>query len=150
MLNKVSSIRCVNDACGIRPPLSSDGDKSLPLIIFYMNLMQVEAVAVIDENNYCIGFATSEDVVSQIDEETAEDSNTVLRDVMRQPTMSVYLDDPIEQALNMMKFYQLDWLPVISYKTKKFTGLICREDIEELSVNIIPFVKRKISYGEAA
>lgn len=150
MLNKVSLIPCVKDACGIRPPLSSDGSKSLPLVLFYMNLMKVEAVGVVDKNNYCIGFATSQDVISRMDEGQENNPGACLRDLMRQPAMSVYLDDPIEQALIMMKSHDVNWLPVISYHTKQFTGLICREDIEELPMNIIPFVKRKISYGEAA
>jgi len=64
--------------------------------------------------------------------------------------MSVYLDDPVEQALVMMTLHKIDWLPVIDYETKTFSGLICREDVEILPFNIIPFLKRKYSCGEAA
>jgi predicted transcriptional regulator len=115
-----------------------------------MNIMKVEAAGVVDEGNYCIGFVTSEDLISHVPEKEIHGPDASLRDVMRQPNMSVYRDDPIEQALVMMKSHKINWLPVIDYDTKQFCGLICRKDIEDLALNIIPFVKRKFSYGEAA
>lgn len=139
MFGQSASIQCVKDVCHIRAPLSATAEKSLPLILFYMNIMKVEAAGVIDEGNYCIGFVTSEDLIAHNHEES-------LKDIMRQPSMSVYRDDPIEQALIMMKNHKINWLPVIDYDTKQFFGLICRKDIESLSLNVIPFIQGKAPY----
>lgn len=143
MFGQSSSIQCVKDVCHIRAALSATAEKSLPLILFYMNIMKVEAAGVIDEANYCIGFVTSEDLMAHNHEES-------LKDIMRQPSMSVYRDDPIEQALIMMKNHRINWLPVIDYDTKQFFGLVCRKDIENLTLNVIPFIQGKMPYPSAS
>ncbi len=135
-----SSIQCVKDACNVRAPLSTNSDKSLTLVLFYMNIMKVEAAGIVDDRNCCIGFITSDDVVDHLCDNIPD---TSVKDIMRQPSMTVYLDDPIEKALIMMKTHQIDWLPVIDFNTQQFCALIYRKDIKSTPLNIIPFLKRR-------
>ena len=148
MINAIPHIQCVNDVCTINPPLSAEANTSLPLIMFYMNLMKVQAAAIVDENNHCIGFVIGDDFMNYVNDGKKSRKDPCVADIMRSPNMSVYSDESVEQALIMMRLHKIDWLPVIDFKTQKFSGLICREDIESRTSNTIPFLKRKFSYEE--
>jgi predicted transcriptional regulator len=150
MFNGITPVQYVSDACNINSLLSTKSNSSLPLVIFYMNFMKVEAAGVVDEQNHCIGFIISEDLIDFSNSKKKNKQYSCIADVMRVPNMSVYLDDPIEQALIMMRLHKVDWLPVIDFDTQHFSGLICRKDIENLPTNIIAFPKEKFSYGNAA
>lgn len=147
MIDENISVQCVNDVCAAQPSLSLEPDSSLPFVVFVMNLMKVEAAGIVDKKNHCVGFVTCDDVIDHVCDEKQGEDEPCVADVMRPPNMSVYLDDPVEQALIMMKLHKIDWLPVIDFDTQKFFGLICRKDIETLPSNITPFPKRKISCG---
>jgi CBS domain-containing protein len=150
MISENMPVQCIGDICTLKSPLFTDIDISLPQIIFYMNLMEVEAAAVVDEDNHCIGFVTGDDVIDHVCDENKGGKEPCVADIMRPPNMSVYLDDPVEQALIMMRLHKIDWLPVIDFDTQKFSGLVCREDIENMPTNIVPFPKGKLPYDEAA
>lgn len=143
MTNQKKAVQCVRDVCVLRPPLSAGRDASLPLVAFYMNLMKVEAVAVVDEDDHCIGFVTGDDLIDPFYDNKIDGKEPCTADIMRPPNMSIYLDDHIEQALIVMNMHNLDWLPVINFDTQKFEGLICREDISPFPSNIMPFLKNK-------
>jgi len=150
MFKGITPIQYVNDACNIQSTLSTKGNSSLALVVFYMNFMNVQAAGIVDEQNHCIGFITSEDLIDYIDSKLSSRQYPCIADVMRAPNMSVYLDDPIEQALIMMKIHKVDWLPVIDFDTQHFVGLVCRKDIESLPTNIIAFPKEKFPRGDTA
>ena len=150
MIDYDISVQSIGNACILKPPLSADMNASLPLVIFYMNLMKVDAAGIVDKHNHCVGFVTCDDVIDHVCDEKQAESDLCVSDVMRPPNMSVYLDDPIEQALIMMKLHKIDWLPVIDFDTQEFSGLVCREDLENLPSHIIPFLKRKFPYEGAA
>lgn len=149
MFKDIMPIQCVSDVCNLNPPLSSKTDTSLPLIAFYMNLMKVEAAAIVDEHNHCIGFVTSDDVVNHTCDQKKNGQNPCIADVMRPPNMAVYSNDPIDQAELIMNLHKIDWLPVIDFNTNRFSGLICRNDIDAIPTNIIAFSKRKFSVEKA-
>jgi CBS domain-containing protein len=150
MTNKHTPVQYVGDICTLKSPLFTDIDISLPQIVFYMNLMNVEAAAVVDDDKHCIGFVTGDDVINHVCDEKKGGKEPCVADIMRSPNMSVYLDDTAEQALIMMNLHDIDWLPVIDFDTQEFSGLICREDVENMPSNITPFLKRRLSYEEAA
>ncbi|MFN3701573.1 MAG: CBS domain-containing protein [Alphaproteobacteria bacterium] len=83
-----------------------------------------------------------EDIVDYGYDQKKGRRDTCVADIMRSPNMSVYLDDPVEQARIMMDLHKLDCLPVIDFETQEFSGLITREDIENLPSNVIPYLKR--------
>lgn len=144
-MKRNTAIQFVDDVCTIKPPLSTKSGTSLPFIAFYMNLLKVRAAAVVNEKNQCIGFITELDVTDFVFDETKNGIEPCVKDIMRLPNMSVYLDDPVEQALLMMNLHNIDWLPVIDFNTKTFSALVCREDIENLpSVFNRKFTYRKV------
>lgn len=150
MFNGITPIQSVGDLIHIKYPLSVRSGTFLPLVIFYMGLMRVQAAGIVDEKNNCIGFVTSEDLIDFSDGSKCNSKYPRITDVMRAPNMAVYLDDPIEQAMIMMNLHKVDWLPVIDFDTQHFSGLVCRKDIENLPKNIIDFPKRNFAYGDAA
>jgi len=83
MNNAITPIQCVGDICTMKPPLSAEVDDSLPLIAFYMNLMQVEAAAIVDEDNHCIGFVTGDDVIDYVCDKKKSEKDACMRDIMR-------------------------------------------------------------------
>lgn len=93
MLKDIVLIKNIGDICNLKSPLSSEINTPLPLIAFYMNLMKVEAAGVVDENNHCIGFVTSDDVIEYVGVDKQSEDTPCVADVMRAPNMSVYLDD---------------------------------------------------------
>jgi predicted transcriptional regulator len=132
MPNKNLSNKCVGDVdvCTLHPSLSLKPDSSLPFVVFVMNLMKVDAARIVDEQNCCIGFVTYDDVIDHVYDEKQGEGDVCVCDVMRQPNMSVFLDDPVEQALITMNLHNVDCLPVVNFDTQKFSDLICREDVE--------------------
>lgn len=141
---------CVRDVCTINPPLSAETDTSLPLLIFYMNLMKVGAAAVIDKENHCIGLIIGDDITDFFAYGSRRTGGASAKDVMIPPNMVVGLNAPLEQALSIMNMYKIDWLPVIDPDTKEFSGLVCRDDLENMSSNSVPFLKGKFLYEHAA
>ena len=149
-MSKKHIIHYVRDISTINPPLSTQGDTTLPLVIFYMNLMKVGASAVIDKENHFIGLVINEDVADFFDRGRGIEKEPLVRDIMLPPHIVVYLDDPLERALFMMNRHKIDWLPVIDFDTHKFSGLVCRDDLENLPWNATPFLKVNFSHGKAA
>jgi len=150
MLNNNLSFKCVGDICNIRPNLSLESNVTLPFVVWIMNLTKVKAAAVVDKHNYCIGFVTYEDVIGyDPDEMHKGPDDSCVADVMMPPSMTVYQDDPIEQALIIMNLHKINWLPVIYFDTQKFSGLVCREDIEDFSSNIVVYQKDNFHKDES-
>lgn len=142
MIKTIMPKVCVGDICMLRPPLAVKADTPLTFIVFAMNMMQVDAAAVIDEKKRCIGFLSADDVMNHISNMCVDDDTIHARDIMRTPNMAVCQDDSIEHVAMIMDAHKLEWLPVVTPKTKKFKGLVCRQDLGKVST-VIAFSKMK-------
>ena len=110
-------------------PLTIEMDTPLYFICYAMKITQVEAASIINHKNKHIGFVTMDDIINKSNEAAFDDDTIYAVDIMHPADIAVGPEDTISQALKLMRRCRLEWLPVIDPNTRKFTGLIYKEDL---------------------
>jgi len=92
-----------------------------------MRLHDIGVVPVLEENKI-VGMLTDRDIVLQLVADGRDPKSTLVRDVMSTGSISVFDDQEVDEAVQLMQRYQVRRLPVLD-RTDKLVGIVSLGDI---------------------
>jgi len=92
-----------------------------------MRLHDIGVVPVLEENKI-VGMLTDRDIVLQLVADGRDPKSTLARDVMSTGSISVFDDQEVDEAVQLMQRYQVRRLPVLD-RTDKLVGIVSLGDI---------------------
>ena len=109
-------------------------DSTVSEIAYMMDLEDIGAVPVLDENYYLLGLVSERDIVRKL-VKTGRDSDLVTaKDIMTKKVISVHKKTSIIEALKLMKENNIRHLPIVD-ETQKMINFISLRDIMSSSHN---------------
>lgn len=99
-------------------------------VIEAAGLMRVHDIGVVPvlEESRIVGMLTDRDIVLQVVADGRDPRATLVRDVMSTGSISVFEDQEVDEAVQLMQRYQVRRLPVLD-RASKLVGIVSLGDI---------------------
>ncbi len=99
-------------------------------VIEAAGLMRVHDIGVVPvlEENRIVGMLTDRDIVLQVVADGRDPKSTLVREVMSTGSISVFEDQEVDEAVQLMQRYQVRRLPVLD-RSSKLVGIVSLGDI---------------------
>ncbi len=99
-------------------------------VIEAAGLMRVHDIGVVPvlEEARIVGMLTDRDIVLQVVADGRDPNSTLVRDVMSTGSISVFEDQEVDEAVQLMQRYQVRRLPVLD-RSSKLVGIVSLGDI---------------------
>ncbi len=91
---------------------------------------ETDDIIVTDESNNPIGIVTDDDILSKVSDATVFAENTILKDIMSAPLITIHEKATLQDALHKMRDSHIRKLPVVS-KKNEVVGMIFQTTIAE-------------------
>ncbi len=99
-------------------------------VIEAAGLMRLHDIGVVPvlEDSRIVGMLTDRDIVLQVVADGRDSKSTLVRDVMSTGSISVFDDQDVDEAVQLMQRYQVRRLPVLD-RGSKLVGIVSLGDI---------------------
>jgi CBS domain-containing protein len=121
----------VRDACELRlAPITVSALDSVTTLVEKMIKENVGAVVVVEEGKP-VGIVTEKDLLDKVITPKKDLHLTLARDLMSKPVISIELDRPLEEAMSLMRKYDIK--RVVVTKEGTFYGLVTERRFLEIA-----------------
>lgn len=109
-----------------------------------MRLHDIGVVPVV-ENGRIVGMLTDRDIVLQVVADGADPRQKLVRDVMSVGSISIFEDQDVDEAVDLMQKYQVRRLPVLDHQSR-LVGIISLGDLAvEVNADLSGKVLKEVS-----
>ena len=123
---------------------------SLNLTIEYaakiMAYHKISSILVMSKDEL-IGILTEKDILTRVVAKGINPRESLVKDVMTSPVITVGPDTSLEEANRLMQEYKIKKLPVIASNKKKLMGILSQTDFSRMQPKMMEFVKL-LSHGK--